>query len=53
MSRPTQDTTIVKPHFEYGIITLYDQDFQLVPLNAYSNVEVLQPLICRNKTGLG
>jgi hypothetical protein len=28
MSRPTQDTTIVKPHFEYGIITLYDRPFQ-------------------------
>ena len=42
-----------KSLFVYGIITLFDQDFQLVPLNAYSNVEVLQPLICRNKTGLG
>ena len=28
MSRPTQDTTIVKPHFVYGIITLYDRPFQ-------------------------
>jgi hypothetical protein len=28
MSRPTQDTTIVKPHFVYGIITLYDWPFQ-------------------------
>ena len=28
MSRPTQDTTIVKPHFVYGIITLSDRPFQ-------------------------
>ena len=39
--------------FVYGIITLFDQDFQLVLLNIYSNIVVLQPLMCRNITGLG
>ena len=37
----------------YGIITLFDQAFQLVPLNAYANNVVLQPQYCRNNTGLG
>ena len=39
--------------FVYGIITLFDQDFQLVLLNIYSNIVVLQPLMCRNISGLG
>ena len=36
MSRPTQDTTKYKKYVVYGIITLYDQDFQLVPLYSLS-----------------
>jgi hypothetical protein len=32
MSRPTQDTTKYKNYVVYGIITLYDQTFQFVPL---------------------
>ena len=42
-----------KSLFVYGIITLFDQDFQLVLLNTYSNIVVLQPQHCRNNTGLG
>ena len=42
-----------KSLFVYGIITLFDQDFQLVLLNIYSNIVVLQPLMCRNIPGLG
>ena len=32
MSRPTQDTTRYKQHVVYGIVTLYDEAFQLLPL---------------------
>ena len=33
MSRATQDTARLYKKFVYGIITLYDQVFQLVPLS--------------------
>ena len=42
-----------KTLFVYGIITLFDQSFQTILLNAYSNRVVLQPHNCRNKYGLG
>ena len=36
MSRPTQDTTRYNKHVVYGIVTLYDEAFQLLPLYSLS-----------------
>ena len=54
MSRDTQDTAMMTYAAVYGIVTLYDSTFQLIPL-AYNqfNVAVLQPRLCLNIAGLG
>ena len=54
MSRATQDYTKGNKIAVYGVITLYDQTFQLVPLILFTpNIVLLQPPYCRNNTGLG
>ncbi len=37
----------------YGTITLYGYSFQSILIHPNLDVVVLQPLPCRNKTGLG
>ena len=53
VSRPTQDATILELTYLYGAITLYGPTFQWAPVRCPIHVVVLQPLICRNKLGLG
>ena len=37
----------------YGTITLFGSDFQRILIHYTTNIVVLQPQSCRNKTGLG
>ena len=54
VSRATQDPDRLPLRFVYGIITLYDRFFQIVPLQSFlAFVSVLQPRRCRNIDGLG
>ena len=54
VSRDTQDTTKADKIVVYGVITLCDSAFQRLPLTLPSSYNVvLQPPLCRNKTGLG
>ena len=53
VSRPTQDTAIVKLTYLYGSFTLYGRTFQIVPVHCLLNIAVLLPRHCRNNTGLG
>ena len=53
MSRPTQDTAILRHVYLYKPFTFYGNVFQRIPIRCRSNFAVLQPRICRNKYGLG
>ena len=53
VSRHTQDTAIARLTYLYGPFTLYGRTFQIVPVHCRLNIAVLQPRICRNKSGLG
>ena len=53
MSRPTQDPTTPRQTCLYGIVTLCDVSFQILPVRLPSRSVVLQPRACRNKRGLG
>src|SRR5690606_21876290 len=51
--RPTQDTTMYYIPYPYGAFTLCGRPFQVLPVQFAYNLVVLQPQICRNKSGLG
>ena len=51
--RATQDTAMINGLYLYGTITLSGRSFQSVLIHRTTNVAVLQPQICRNKSGLG
>lgn len=53
VSRPTQDTAILRHVYLYKPFTFYGNVFQRIPIRCRSNFAVLQPRICRNKYGLG
>ena len=53
LPRGTQDTVSKNRCFVYGIITLYDLTFQLVPLTTIIIITVLQPPHSLNYMGLG
>ena len=40
-------------HYLYGTITLYGLNFHPVLIQFITDIEVLQPLSCRNTIGLG
>ena len=54
VSRPTQDTARLHCQFVYGIVTLSDSSFRMIPLQQFlAFIAVLQPRMCRNTPGLG
>ena len=53
MSRPTQEPACPHQPCPYGIVTLCDVSFQILPVRLMFRVAVLQPRHCRNNTGLG
>ena len=53
MSRHTQDPAVRIPNCLYETFTLCGRLFQTVPVLRILRIAVLQPQICRNKSGLG
>lgn len=51
--RPTQDSAIIYLSFQYGTFTLFGVSFQILLIQLAISIAVLQPLYCRNNTGLG